>query len=228
MTVSQTPSLDALQALFTQRHSCRAFLPDQLPRELIENILTCAQKVPSWCNAQPWKLTITSGAETDRLRQALMQAVQTESHNPDLAFPTSYENEYQTRRRKCGWALYQAVGVPKGDRAASARQMMENFSLFGAPHCAILSSPAELGGYGAMDCGGFVAGFTLAAQAAGVASIAQAAVASYAPLLHEMLDIPENRKILCAISFGYSDPDHPANGFRTNRAALPEFTQWRD
>lgn len=228
MTVSQTPSLDALQALFTQRHSCRAFLPDQLPRELIENILTCAQKVPSWCNAQPWKLTITSGAETDRLRQALMQAAQTESHTPDLAFPTSYENEYQTRRRKCGWALYQAVGVPKGDRAASARQMMENFSLFGAPHCAILSSPAELGGYGAMDCGGFVAGFTLAAQAAGVASIAQAAVASYAPLLHEMLDIPENRQILCAISFGYSDPDHPANGFRTSRAALPEFTQWRD
>ena len=220
--------LSDLQELFTARHSCRAFLPAPVPREVIEGILTCAQKVPSWCNAQPWKLTITSGAETDRLRQALMQAAQTESHTPDLAFPTSYENEYQTRRRKCGWALYQAVGVPKGDRAASARQMMENFSLFGAPHCAILSSPAELGGYGAMDCGGFVAGFTLAAQAAGVASIAQAAVASYAPLLHEMLDIPENRKILCAISFGYSDPDHPANGFRTSRAALPEFTQWRD
>ncbi|KPD12275.1 nitroreductase [Phaeobacter sp. 11ANDIMAR09] len=228
MTVPHPPSLADLQALFTSRHSCRAFLPEQLPRKVIEDILTCAQRVPSWCNAQPWKLTITSGAETERLRQALRQAAQAGGHSPDLAFPSRYENEYQTRRRKCGWALYQAVGVQKGDRAASQAQMMENFSLFGAPHCAILSTPATLGGYGAMDCGGFVAGFTLAAQAAGVATIPQAAVASYAPLLHELLEIPEDRTILCALSFGYGDPDHAANQFRTSRATLPEFTEWRD
>lgn len=223
-----TISLSNLQELFSARHSCRAFLPDQVPKETIKDILTCAQKVPSWCNAQPWKVTITSGAETDRLRQALMTEVESASHSPDLAFPDAYKNEYQTRRRKCGWALYQAVGVEKGDRAASARQMMENFSLFGAPHCAILSSPVELGGYGAMDCGGFVSAFTLAAQAAGIATIPQAAVASYAPLLHRLLDIPADRQILCAISFGYSDVDHPANSFRTARAPLAEFTDWRD
>lgn len=219
--------LSDLQELFNARHSCRAFLPEPVPREVIEGILTCAQKVPSWCNAQPWKVTITSGTETDRLRQALIEAAHSSDHSPDLAFPTTYENEYQARRRTCGWALYQAVGVPKGDRAASERQMMENFALFGAPHCAILSTPVELGGYGAMDCGGFVAAFTLAAQAAGVATIPQAAVASYAPLLHDMLDIPQNRQILCAISFGYGDPDHPANSFRTSRADLPEFAEWR-
>ena len=117
--------------------------------------------------------------------------------------------------------------MEKGDRAGSARQMMENFNLFGAPHCAILSSPKELGSYGAMDCGGFVSAFTIAAQAAGVASIAQAAVASFAPMLHEMLEIPEDRLILCAISFGYADKDHPANGFRTSRAGLEEFADWR-
>ncbi|MEP2715970.1 nitroreductase [Pseudophaeobacter sp.] len=222
------PTLHDLQALFSARHSCRAFLPDPLPKPLIQEILSCAQRVPSWCNAQPWKLTITSDEETERLRQALMAAVQNGGHSPDLAFPTAYEEEYKTRRRECGRALYEAVGVKKGDRAASARQMMENFSLFGAPHCAVLSTPVALGGYGAMDCGGFVAGFTLAAQAAGVATIPQAAVASYAPLLHELLDIPQDRQILCAISFGYGDPDHPANGFRTSRAPLPEFTEFRD
>ena len=42
-----------------------------------------------------------------------------------------------------------------------------------------------------------------------------------------MLDIPQNRQILCAISFGYGDPDHPANSFRTSRADLPEFAEWR-
>ena len=222
------PSLPALEALFSARHSCRAFRPDPLPRAMIEDILRCAQKVPSWCNAQPWKVTVTSGAETDRLRHALTQAAMAGGHSPDLDFPKAYLDEYKARRRECGWALYEAVGVEKGDRAGSARQMMENFTLFGAPHCAVLSTPNDLGGYGAMDCGGFVAGFTLAAQAAGVASIPQAAVASFAPLLHDMLQIPEDRQILCAISFGYGDPDHPANRFRTSRAALPEFTDWRD
>lgn len=225
---NQLPSLSALDLLFTTRHSCRAFLQQDVPKPVIEDILTCAQKVPSWCNAQPWKLTVTSGAETERLRHALMAEVQTAAHNPDLTFPEAYINEYKSRRRDCGWALYEAVGVQRGDRAASAQQMMENFALFGAPHCAVLSSPVELGGYGAMDCGGFVAAFALAAQAAGIASIPQAAVASYAPLLHELLEIPLDRQILCAISFGYADSDHPANGFRTKRAPLAEFTTWRD
>ena len=220
-------ALGELDKLLSTRHSCRGFKPDPVPRTQIEAILDAARKVPSWCNAQPWGLTITSGAETDRLRQALTEAVTRASASPDLPFPTGYSGVSQQRRRECGWALYEAVGVPKGDRAASAKQMMENFTLFGAPHCAILCSPAELGPYGAMDCGGFVTAFTLAAQALGVATIPQAAVASYAPLLHDLFDIPQDRLILCAISFGYEDETHPANGFRTTRAALEDFTDWR-
>ncbi len=216
-----------LDRLLSTRHSCRGFKSDPVPRAEIEAILEAARKVPSWCNAQPWGLTITGGAETDRLRDALIQAVQSSNAAPDLPFPSGYSGVSQQRRRDCGWALYEAVGVPKGDRVASAKQMMENFTLFGAPHCAILSSPAELGPYGAMDCGGFVAAFTLAAQALGVATIPQAAVASYAPMLHDLLEIPQDRLILCAISFGYEDETHPANGFRTTRAAPEDFTDWR-
>ncbi|KUP94293.1 nitroreductase [Tritonibacter horizontis] len=220
-------ALNELDHLLSTRHSCRGFKPDPVPRAVITQILEAARKVPSWCNAQPWQLTLTSGAETDRLRQALSEAALTDSHQPDLAFPTGYSGPYQARRRSCGWALYEAVGVQRGDRAGSARQMMENFTLFGAPHCAILSSPAELGPYGAMDCGGFVTAFSLAAQALGVATIPQAAVASYAPMLHDLFDIPQDRLILCAISFGYEDEAHPANGFRTSRAEPEEFTDWR-
>ena len=54
-------------------------------------------------------------------------------------------------------------------------QMMRNYALFDAPHVAIVTAPAELGAYGAMDSGGFVTAFTLAATALGVATIAQAA-----------------------------------------------------
>ncbi|CAD0183704.1 putative oxidoreductase [Ruegeria sp. THAF57] len=219
-------TLSDLNTLLAARHSCRAFSPDPVPREHIEQILTSAGRVPSWCNAQPWNVVITSSTETERFRIALREEAMSGAPAPDLPFPTSYSGVYRDRRRECGWALYEAVGVERGDRAASARQMMENFTLFDAPHCAILSSPAELGPYGAMDCGGFVTAFTLAAQALGVATIPQAAVASYGPFLHRYFDIPEDRLILCAISFGYADKDHPANGFRTDRASPDAFVDW--
>lgn len=216
-----------LNNLLEKRHSCRAFLPDPVPKEQIEQIVASAARVPSWCNAQPWQLVITSGAETDRFRAAMQNEAETGAPAPDLPFPESYSGVYQDRRRACGWALYEAVGVERGDRAGSAQQMMRNFALFDAPHCAIVSSPAELGPYGAMDCGGFVAAFSLAAQALGVATIPQAAIAAYGPFLHRYFRIPEDRLILCAISFGYSDRKHPANNFRTDRAALGDFVDWR-
>lgn len=216
-----------LDALFGARHSCRAYRPDPVPREVIQQIIRTASRVPSWCNAQPWAVTLTSGRETDQFRSALQAEVASGTPKPDLPFPTSYSGIYKDRRRTCGWALYDAVGVEKGDRAGSARQMMQNFALFGAPHCAIISSPAELGPYGVLDSGGFVTAFTLAAQAQGVACIAQAAVASYGSFLHRYFDIPDDRSILCAISFGYSDTDHAANSFRTKRDEPDTFVDWR-
>ncbi len=220
-------TISVLDQLLHSRHSCRAFRPDPVPRDTIQTILTSASRVPSWCNAQPWQVIVTSGEETSAFRKALMAEVQSAPPAPDLPFPTGYSGAYQERRRACGWALYDAVGVEKGDRAASARQTQRNFELFDAPHCAVLSSPTELGPYGAMDCGGFVTAFTLAAQALGVATIPQAAIAAYGPFLHRYFAIPEDRLVLCAISFGFSDPDHPANAFRTDRAALDAFVEWR-
>ncbi|WP_170607154.1 nitroreductase [Ruegeria arenilitoris] len=220
-------TISVLNQLLRGRYSCRAFRPDPVPKTEIEQLLISAGRAPSWCNAQPWKVVVTTGDETDRFRIALQQEATNRPPAPDMPFPTSYSGVYQDRRRACGWALYEAVGVKKGDREASQRQMMENFALFGAPHCAILSSPVELGSYGAMDCGGFVTAFSLAAQSLGLACIPQAAVASYGPFLHRYFDISDDRLILCAISFGYPDTDHPANGFRTDRAPLGQFVDWR-
>lgn len=220
-------TLDDLDALMMARFSCRAYRSDPVPRQTIEAIVDTARRVPSWCNAQPWQLTITSGKETEAFRSALRQQAMSGAHDPDLAFPASYPGVYGDRRRTCGWQLYDAVGVTKGDREASNRQAMRNFDLFDAPHCAIVSSPAELGAYGALDCGGFVTAFCLAAEAAGVATIPQAAVASFAPFLHSYFNIPEDRLILCAISFGYADMGDPANGFRTRRAAVENIVEWR-
>lgn len=222
-----TDAAATLDALLKARHSCRAFRPDPLPDDVIADIVTSAGRVPSWCNAQPWQLIVTRAAETDRFRDALYAAATSQPPKPDLEWPRQYTGVYRDRRRTCGFQLYDSLGIPKEDRAGTQAQMLENYRLFGAPHVAIVTTEADLGPYGAMDSGGFVALFTLAAQARGVASIPQAAVAAQAPFLRDWFGIPEHRQILCAISFGLEDTDHPANAFRTERAPLSEVLDMR-
>ncbi len=210
----------ALARLLADRWSCRGYTDEQVSRDVIERLLTIAQRTPSWCNTQPWQLVITSGDETVRLKEALLESF--DSSGSDFDFPVSYNGVYRERRRESGWQLYDAVGVEKGDREASALQMLRNFEFFGAPHVAILTTDADLGVYGAIDCGLYVDSFLLAAQALGLGACAQAALAAGAPFLRDHFDLPDTRKVVCGIAFGHPDVDHPTNTYRTSRASLDE------
>lgn len=219
---------DVLEALLTERHSCRGFKPDPVPRDTIARLLAIAQRTASWCNAQPWQVHVFSAAATDRVRAELLEYVRTHEPQGDLDWPAAYEGVYLERRRECGWQLYNATGVARGDHEAGQRQRLENFRLFGAPHVAVVTTNAPLGVYGAVDCGAYVANFMTAAWSLGVASIAEAALASVAPFWREKLKLGADRQVVCGISFGYEDAAHPANGFRTSRAPLAQAVDWID
>ncbi len=222
------PLHEALDSLLAARHSCRAFEARPVPRPVIMQILDTAQRTGSWCNAQPWQLHLASGDAVERLRAALVAASASARPKSDIPWPREYRGVYRERRRSCGWGLYRSVGIAVGDRTASAAQAAENYRLFGAPHVAIVSSDEALGTYGAIDCGAYVSTFMTAACSLGVASIAQAALAAYPEVLRAQLGIPADRLIICGISFGYEDVDHPANKFRTSRAPISENVVWRD
>jgi nitroreductase len=223
-----TDGAEGFERLLEQRYSCRGFLPRPVERATIERVLEIAQRTPSWCNAQPWQAHITSGPATERLRAALLARVTSHEPEPDYPFPREYRGVYLARRRECGFRLYDAVGVARGDREASARQAMENYRLFGAPHAMIVTSDEALGVYGVLDCGAWLNNFMLAARSLGVASIAQAALAAHPKPLREFFGIGEDRRIVCGMSFGYEDPQHPANRFRTRRAGREEVAVWTD
>jgi nitroreductase len=219
---------DTLRQIVGQRRSCRAFLPELVPEDIITAVLETAQLAPSWCNTQPWQVTMTSGPATDAFRSALLQHVDSEGGRhcgSDFPRPTAYTGRRLRRRRECGWALYESVGITRGDRTASARQARENFAFFGAPHAAIISTPGELGTYGAVDCGLYIATFLYAAQSHGLGAIAQAAVSGHSPFIREYFQIPDDHLVLCGLSFGWGDQEHPANSFRTLRADLAEAVQ---
>lgn len=222
---SPSPHATLWQLLHT-RHSCRAFLPEPLPRDTLQRILSTAQRTASWCNAQPWQVDLVSGAALDRLRTALVAHVASHPAAPDLDWPRDYRGVYQDRRRECGWGLYEALGIPKGDREASARQAALNFTFFGAPHAAIISSDEALGTYGAVDCGAYVTNVLLAAHSLGVGSIAQAAIAAHPAVLREHLGIGDDRHIVCAVALGWADTAHAANRFRTTRADVGDAVRW--
>jgi nitroreductase len=220
--------LEQFEQLLARRYSCRAFLPQPVERAKIERILEVAQRTPSWCNAQPWQIHIATGAATERFRSALLAHALAHQPAPEYPFPREYRGVYLERRRECGFQLYDAVGIAKGDRAASAKQGMENYRLFGAPHALVVTTDEALGVYGVLDCGAWVNNFMLAAAAAGVACIAQAALAAHPRLLREFFGIGEDRRVVCGMSFGYEDPAHPVNKFRTRRAHKEEVATWLD
>jgi nitroreductase len=218
--------MTVLERLLAERWSCRGYLPDEVPRATIERLLAVAGRTPSWCNTQPWEVTVLSGEATAALVKAM--AADAERWTPDIAFPPGYEGRYADRRRESGWQLYEAVGVAKGDREASAAQMLRNFDFFGAPHAAIVTTTASLGTYGAIDCGLFVDSFLLGAQALGLGACAQAAIALRSEVVREHLGLDEDRQVVCGIAFGVPDPAHPTNTYRTTRVPLDEFVTFRD
>lgn len=215
-----------LSSLLKKRFSCRGFLPDPVPREIQSRILDMAQHSASWCNSQPWQVHITEGDATERFRRVMLESSRPDECRPDFEWPRAYQGVYQERRRECGRALYESVGIARGDKEGATKQASENFRLFGAPHVAVITADAELGPYGAVDCGGYVACFLLAAASMGVATVAQAALAARPQRIRDFFDLGQDRKVVCGISFGFPDLNHPANGFRTTRASVASAVSW--
>jgi len=228
-TKTDTAPIEVLEELLAARFSCRAFRPDPVPRPAIERILAAAQKTASWCNSQPWRLEIASGEAARKFRELMYGIASSGKPNTgDFPFPREYRGVYLERRRESGFQLYNSLGIPRGDKQAYAKQALENFNFFGAPHVAIVHTDEALGVYGAIDCGGYVTSFMLAAQAMGVATIPQAALAFHSAVVRRHFGISDDRQVVCGISFGYPDREHKANSYRTTRAGLADTVTFVD
>jgi len=221
--------IGVLEELLSERYSCRAFRPEPVPRPTIERILAAAQRTASWCNSQPWQILISSGAAKERFRAAIYEKASSGApEDGDFSFPREYRGVYLERRRESGFQLYNTLGIVRGDKAAYAKQALENYNFFGAPHVAIIHTDEALGIYGAIDCGAYVGNFLLAAQALGLGTIPQAALARQSGLIRRHFGLGDDRRVVCGISFGFPDRDHRINSYRTSRASIPDTATFVD
>lgn len=224
---SQAP--DVLEQLLTARFSCRAFLPQSVPRPTIARILRAAQKTASACNSQPWYVEITSGKATHRFRENMYAAASSgKAKVVDFPFPREYRGVYLARRRESAFQLYSSLGIARGDKASYEKQRLENFNFFGAPHVGIVHTEQALGVCGAIDCGGYVTTFVLAAQALGIATIIQGSVTSHCDQVRRHFCLGDNRRVVCGIAFGYPDHSQRINSYRTTRATIDDVASFHD
>jgi nitroreductase len=222
------PDTQALARLLNERFTCRAFRSESVADPVIADILEIAQRTPSWCNAQPWQVIVTRGAGSERFREALYRHASDHQAAPDFPHPREYKGVYQQRRRECGLQLYASLGITRDTPDAAKAQGMENFRMFGAPHAAIITTDEALGVYGAIDCGAYLSNFLLAAQSHGVAAAPQAALASHADFVRAHFGLGDDRRVVCGVSFGYAEKDHPINLYRTSRASIDQSVTWVD
>lgn len=216
-----------VETAVAERRSVRAFLPEDVPRETLERIFERAQRAPSWCNIQPWRVWVASGATRAELVKAIATAALEASPSPDVPFPVEYPEPYGTHRRACGKALYEAMGVARDDAAARQAAWLRNFVAFDAPHVAIVGIDRRFDLYAALDVGCWLQTVLLIARAEGVAACAQASLSLYPSVSRRILGVTEDVKILFGIGLGYEDPAAPANACRTARDPLANNVTFR-
>jgi nitroreductase len=213
--------MNVFDAIFARR-SVRGFRKDPVPRQVLERVFGAAQRAPSWCNIQPWRVVLTAPAVTAELTGRLQAAAQSSMPGPEIAFPSEYPEPYLGHRRACGAALYKAMAIAREDQAGRARAWLRNFDAFGAPHVAIVSMDRRFGVYAALDIGCWLQTVLLSATAVGLASCPQASLATYPGPVREVLGIPAAEAILCGIAIGYLDETEPANACYTERSPLAD------
>lgn len=220
----------AFGELMEERWSCRAFRPERVPREVLERVLSLAQRTPSWCNTQPWHVTLTSNPDTtNRFRRELMRHVTAPMTvaEPDIEMPPGYQGVHAERRRACGFQLYDSLGIERHDRVRRREQTLRNFAFFDAPHVAIISVDRSLGSYALLDTGIYVGNLLLAAHSLGLGVIPQAAIARHSTFVREHLGLPDEEAVVLGISLGWPDMDNPVNKFRTDRVAVDDVARFR-
>lgn len=211
----------SIQQAIRERRSVRGFQRRDVPDAILTEVFTLAQQAPSNCNTQPWVVHVVSGEACERLRQRLCKAgMDPTQHQPDFAYDGRYPGIYRERQHDAAAQLYGAMGIARDDKAGRGRAMLANYAFFGAPHAAFVCLPQPFGLREAADCGIYLQSLMLAMTAQGLASCPQAALSFPAPVVRELLGLPDELRILFGLSFGYEDTEAPANQCRVGRADL--------
>jgi nitroreductase len=218
------PAADVFEAARTRR-SVRAYKPDSVPVEIVREIVALGRHAPSGSNIQPWRVHVLTGVSLKRVGDALQQAFLVDTpERRDYAYYTDpIEEPYLARRRECGWGLYGALGIARGDRGKSKAYRAGNFNFFGAPVGLVFTIERKLEKGSWLDYGMFLQTIMLAARARGLHTCPEASIANYPDIVRRELGISTEWVVICGMALGYADADAIINTFQPPRIGLDEY-----
>jgi len=210
--------------IIKSRYSVRAFLPEPVPRAVLNEVFSLANATPSNCNTQPWMVHVASGALLEVLRKEIPVAMLSGNITMDFPYDGKYHGVYRDRQVGAAEAMFGVMGIKREDKVKRNEAFMRNFIFFDAPHIAFLFIPQEYSLREAVDIGMYAQSLMLSLTAHGIGSCPQTSLGFHADLVRKTLGVDDSFKLLFGISFGYADQNVPANQCRTMRAALEENT----
>jgi nitroreductase len=220
-------NLSSARDLIRQRKSCRAYTSQPVALETVQTLLETAKWAPSGVNHQPSKVAILGPKTRAKLASSLLEKFDAEAvPNPDYDFCHDlWPESYKIRRKACGQALYQSLGIALDDRASKKVHKRRNYNFFEAPVGLIIFIDQGMPKGSWLDVGLFIQNFLIAAEDLGLSTCAQASFAEYPDVVRDVLSF-KSVDIICGIALGYGDAAHPLNSYRTERCSLEEFAHW--
>lgn len=225
MTVS--PETISLADAVRWRRSVRGYLDKEVPQDILESIFSLAQRAPSNCNIQPWKVFVASGQLKNTIRDKLVEnVIRGVPFDSDYEYPDTFEGIYRKRQVECAVELYRSMGIERDDKEGRIRAQLRNFELFDAPHVVFIGMDKAFGVSVAIDVGMYIQTLMLAMTAHGVSCCPQGSMRYYPGIVRQAFGICQDVGILLGISFGYEDTSVPANRTRVDRDPISQVVQF--
>jgi nitroreductase len=221
--------MDVFEAV-DSRIACRWFLDKPVDPNIVKDLIVRAQRAASGGNLQPWFVYVLAGSAMTEFKKRAAGAV--EGKNP-RTFETEYPiypqklwEPYHERRDHHGVQMYGALGIGRDDHEGRLNQHKLNYRFFNAPVGLFISIDRKLGPGQWADLGGFIHALAFLARGYGLDTCPQEAWARLYRVVGEFVKIPPEQMLFCGMAIGYGDHSHPANSFRSPRAALSEFCRF--
>lgn len=217
--------MDVREAV-ASRYSCRAFLPDPVPEQVVREIVQAAARAPSAGNMQPWLVYALTGKRLEQLKE-LMAARAGElpvGEGTDYQiYPSPMIEPYRSRRFQVGEMLYHSLDIEREDKPARYRQYARNFQFFDAPVGLFFAREKSHGVAQWADIGGFLQTVMVVARAYGLHTCAQQAWVSFHKTIHQFLNMSDHMMLYTGLSLGYADETAAINQWRAPRMDVAEF-----
>lgn len=220
-----------IESVITSRRSVRQFLPNEICRETITELLDIAAYAPSGHNTQAWNVYVVTGSTLDALSKEILSTFEDPevhaSHIPEFdAYPTEWVTPFIDRRRALGREMYGVLGIPRGESERMLDQAKKNYAFFDAPVGLMFTVERIMLPGSALDLGMFMQTLMIAAKAIGLDTCPQQAFSPFHRIIRKTLSVPESQVIMCGMSLGYANPLLPINDLKVERVPASSFTKF--